>query len=324
VSRFKVVVPEDRFHNYETECAMLAEVDASLDVHDCRSAEDLRSAVAEADGILLNEMRISANVIDGMRRCRVISRYGIGYDNVDVAAATQARIWVAHVPDYGAEGPVADQALALLLGCIRRIAYKNQRVREGGWNLKDEQPCHKIEGRNLGLIGYGKTAAMLHRKCSGLGLGRVLAWDPYVDPERIRLSGAVPTEKEMLLQESDYISIHVPLNDETRDLIGNREFSIMKKGAILINTSRGSVVNEPALIEALEARSIDSAGLDVFSREPLPVDSPLKKLDNVILSDHCGFYCEETIAVLQKKATQNVVEVLRGHKPVHPVNQLEP
>ena len=324
MSRYRVVVPENRFHDYEQERLLLREVDAEVVVHDCRSVEQIHEVVREADGILLSQSRIDRAAIEQMRRCKVISRYGIGYDNVDLDAATRAGIWVARVPNYGAEEPVADQALALLLGCVRKIAFKDRRIRQGSWNLKDEQPCYKIEGKVLGLIGYGAIGKRMRRKCSGLGLAKVLVNDPYVDPAEITADGAVAANKDQVLREADYLSVHAPLTDETRNLIDAAELSRMKPTAILINTSRGPLVNEDALVEALQAGRINSAGLDVFRTEPLPEEHPLKQLDNVILSDHTGFYSEETMIVLQRTAAQNVVEVLRGNPPLYPVNRLEP
>lgn len=322
MSRFQVVVPENRFHDYEEERRLLREVDAELVVCDCKNAGELVEAVREADGILLSQIRFDEAVIRQMKRCKVISRYGIGYDNVDLEAATRAGIWVARVPNYGAEEPVADQALALLLGCVRKVCYKDRRIREGAWNLKNEQPCYKVEGKVLGILGFGAIGRRLRRKCSGLGLSRVLACDPYVDPQLIIAEGAVPVDKRQLLQEADFISVHAPLTDETRNLIDRAAFELMKPTAILINTSRGPLVNEEALVEALQTGGINSAGLDVFRSEPLSADHPLKRLDNVILSDHTGFYSEETMKVLQRTAAQNILEVLQGRPPLHPVNQL--
>jgi len=322
MSRYRVVVPENRFHDYEEERRLLKEVDAEVVVYDCKNAAQLHEAVRDADGILLSQIRIDREAIEQMRRCKIISRYGIGYDNVDLEAATKAGIWVARVPNYGAEEPVADQALALLLACIRKVCYKDRRIREGGWNLKDEQPCYKIEGKVLGLIGYGAIGRRMHRKCSGLGLAKVLVNDPYVDPEVFKAEGAIPTSKEKLLAEADFVSVHAPLNDETKNLIDAKEIALMKPTAILVNTSRGPLVNEEPLIEALKTGRINSAGLDVFRTEPLPESHPLKLLDNVVLSDHTGFYSEETITVLQRRAAENILEVFRGEPPVYPVNQV--
>ena len=258
-------------------------------------------------------------MIQELQKCRVISRYGVGYDNVSVEAATAKGIWVARVPDYCLED-VSDQALALLLGCVRKVAFKDRRIREGAWNLQREQPSYRIAGKILGLVGYGAIARTLHRKLSGFGLGRVLVFDPYLDPKKIEENGAESVNLRALLKNSDYVSIHAPLSEETRGLIGSRELSLMKRTAILVNTSRGPLIEEKAVAEALADGKITAAGLDVFETEPLPADSPLRQLDNVILSDHAGWYSEESVAELKTKAAQNVLEVLKGGKPTYPVN----
>jgi D-3-phosphoglycerate dehydrogenase len=264
---------------------------------------------------------MDARIIGRLGKCRVLSRYGVGYDNVDVPAATAKGIWVARVPDYCWED-VSDQALALLLGCVRGVAFKDRQVRAGRWNLHKEVQTHRVAGRTLGLIGFGAIARVLQRKVSGLGLARVLVSDPYVDPDVVRKAGAEPVELERLLHESDYVSIHVPLGPETRGLIGERQLALLKPEAILVNTSRGPVVDEQALARALESRKLAAAGLDVFEREPLPESSPLRRLDNVILSDHAGWYSEESVVELKRKAAENVAAVLSGGRPKYPVNTI--
>ena len=321
MSNYLVVVTDDRFGGYDEEREVLKGVNAELKIYNCRSDSDAVAAVKDADAVLVNLQPLHSDIIGSMKRCRVISRYGVGYDNVDVDAATKAGIWVARVPDYSYED-VSDHALALLLGCVRKIAYKDRRVREGGWDLKQEQPVHRIKSRVLGLIGYGAIARALRRKVSGLGLSRVLAHDPYLEPETIRKNGGIPVDFKTLLQESDYISVHVPLTDETKGIISTGEIENMKEGVILINTSRGPVLDEKAVVAALKKGRINSAGLDVFETEPLPADHPLKSLDNVILSDHTGYYSEESLKELKTKAALNIVEVLKGRKPVYPVNNV--
>ena len=322
MSKFQVVTTEDRMQSYEEERRILGQVDADFQVHDCQDRKRILEVVRDADGVMLNLHKFDSGLIGQLRRCRVISRYGIGYDNVDLAAASRKQIWVANVPDYGAQEPVADHALALLLACIRKIPYRNQKIRAGKWNLSKEQPCYKIEGKVLGLIGYGSIGRRMHGKCSGLGLREVLVSDPVVPPAEIEANGGVPVSMDTLLKEADYVSLHVPLTGDTRNLIDTRELSMMKSSAILINTSRGPVVNEAALAASLEQGQINSAGIDVYAQEPPDPQNPLLRLDNVVLSDHCGFYSEETIRELQRKAAQNVAEVLKGNKPLHPVNDL--
>jgi len=321
MSKYIVAVTDDRFGSYKEEEEVLKTINAELKIYNCESEKEVAAAVQEADAVLVNLAPVNKRVIVSMKKCRVISRYGVGYDNVDVDAATEAGIWVARVPDYSYED-VSDHALALLLGCIRKISYKDRRVREGGWNLKSEQPVHRIKGRTLGLIGYGAIAKTLHRKVSGLGLSRVLVYDPYLTPDKVRKNGGEPVGMGELLKQADYISVHVPLTEETRGLISVKEIEKMKQSAILINTSRGPVLDEDAVVEALKSGRINSAGLDVFVEEPLPEGHPLKTLDNVILSDHTGFYSEESLKELKTKAARNIAEVLKGGKPVYPVNQI--
>jgi len=321
MSRFRVMVTDDRYGSYEEENAVLREIASKVEILSLHDEAETIDALQYADAILANLHPLPASVIRCLKRCRVISRYGVGYDNVDVEAATAAGIWVARVPDYCTED-VSDHALALLLACVRRIPYVDRRVREGGWNLRSEQPARRIAGRVLGLIGYGRSGRALHRKVSGLGLSRVLVYDPYVYPRDIGAEGAEPVGLEVLLRESDFISLHAPLTEETRHLIGPEAFERMKDGCILVNTARGPIVDEEALSRALESGRLGYAGLDVFEHEPLPRKSPLRSLDRLVLSDHTGYYSEESLVELKTKAAQNVAAVLKGGRPLYPVNRL--
>jgi D-3-phosphoglycerate dehydrogenase len=319
--RFTVAVTDDRYGSYAEEKAVLAEIGAELVVNDYKNEGEAIAGLAGADGVLVNMFPMTRKVIEALGRCRVLSRYGVGFDNVDVAAATAKGIWVARVPDYSIED-VSDQALALLLGCVRGVAYKDRGVRAGRWNMHKEVQTRRIAGRTLGLVGYGAIARCLHRKTAGFGLARVLAYDPYVDAAAIRKAGAEPVDLDTLLRDSDYVSVHVPLGPETRGMIGERQLGLMKPVAILVNTSRGPVVDERALVTALAAQRIAGAGLDVFETEPLDAVSPLRTLENVVLSDHAGWYSEESVPELKTKAARNVAAVLAGGKPAYPVNTI--
>lgn len=322
MSRWTVVIADDRYAAYDEEKAVLSELDAEVRVFSSSSAAEARTAFADADAILVNLFPMTAAIIDSLPRCRVISRYGVGYDNVAVDAATRRGIWVTFVPDYCFE-EVADHALALLLGCIRKIGYKDRMVRQGKWNTHRDQPCHRIEGKTLGILGYGNAAHTLLRKVSGLGFGRILMCDPYVRSSTIKSAGAVPVDLRVLLAESDYISVHVPLTPETRHMIGAEELSLVKPGAILVNTARGPVLDEHAVARALREGRLAGAGLDVFEEEPLPQASPLRDLDNVIFTDHAGWYSEESVVELKTKAARNAAAVLAGGTPPYPVNKVE-
>jgi D-3-phosphoglycerate dehydrogenase len=271
--------------------------------------------------VLLNLARLDAAAIGRLKRCKVISRYGVGYDNVDVEAATRAGIWVANVQHYAKED-VSDHALALLLACARRVTERDRAIRRGEWNTTARLKGYRLAGKTLGLIGYGDIARCLHRKVSGFGLARVLVSDPFVDESAVRAAGAEPVTLERLLAESDMISVHAPLAPSTRGMIGAPQLASLKPGAILVNTSRGPLIDEAAIAAALRDGKLACAGLDVFEQEPLPAASPLKSLENVVLTDHVGWYTEESIVELKTGAARNVAEVLAGRPPVYPINKV--
>ncbi len=319
---FHVVVTDDRFKSYIEEEKVLSGIGARLEIKQLSSDEEAISELQQADGILANLFPMTSRVIESLKRCKVISRYGVGVDTVDIEAATRKGIWVARVPDYSTED-VSDQALALLLGCVRKVAYKDRKVREGRWNLQKDQPAHRIAGKILGLVGFGAIARCLRRKVTGLGLSEVLVYDPYVGAETIEKAGCVSVPLSTLLARSDFVSVHVPFTQQTKALIGEREIEAMKPEAILVNTARGPVIDESALGRALTEHRLGGAGLDVFEKEPLPLESTLRTLDTVILSDHTGWYSEESVVELKTKAARNVAAVLAGGAPLYPVNHIE-
>jgi D-3-phosphoglycerate dehydrogenase len=242
-------------------------------------------------------------------------RYGIGIDNIDLDAARSRQIFVANVPDYGAE-EVSDQALALLYGVVRRVAARDRAVREGAWNVSRHERMYRVAGRTLGLVGYGRIAKAFERKMRGCGVARVLVSDPYASP-----APAIEiVDLDTLCRDADYISVHAPLVPATQHLIDRRRISLMKPTAIVINTARGPLIDEEALIAALAAGRIFGAGLDVYEHEPPRRDHPLFGFANVVLSDHTGWYSEESVTELQTKAAEEVARVLRGERPRHWVN----
>jgi len=321
MSEYRVVVTDNRYTAYEEEKKVLAEIGAEVEINDFADDGEAAEKLKDADGILLNLYPLSGEIISSLPKCRVISRYGAGFDNVDVDAATKAGIWVCRVPDYAYED-VSDHALGMILSCARMIPFKDRHIRSGEWNLHFKYKSYRLKDKVLGLVGYGGIARILHRKVGGLGLSRVLVFDPYVDDGTIEKAGGVPADLETLMKESDYVSVHAPLTDETKHIIGKKELGLMKGTAILVNTSRGPLIDQQALADVLAAKKIGAAGLDVFDSEPLEDSSPLKKLDNVVLTDHTGWYTEESMAELKTKAAQNIAEVLKGGKPLYPVNQV--
>ncbi|MBI9107432.1 MAG: C-terminal binding protein [Spirochaetales bacterium] len=319
MSEIKVVILDDRYSDYGQEETVLAELGVKPEIHWPKSEDDAAMILHDADAVICNLYPLTGDLIRGMKKCRVISRYGVGYDNVDVEAASEMGIVVCNVPDYAMED-ASDHALALLFGCIRKISYRDRMIRQGKWNLHQDQPCFRMAGRVLGVIGYGHIGSTLVRKISGFGFSRILVDDPRADESRIRAAGGEKASLEDVLRYSDYISIHCPLKAETKNMFDSKAFSMMKDGAILINTARGPIVNDEELYKALVRGKLAAAGLDVYSEDPLSLDSPLRTLENITLTDHAAWYSEESIIELKTKAARNVIEVLNGKEPSYRVN----
>ncbi len=318
---YKVAILDDRYSDYDEESGALGAIGAKIVNIRSSRAEDIIDAASDADGIIVNLPPLNAELINGLDKCRVISRYGVGYDNVDVERATERGIWVANVPDYCGED-VSDQALALLMSCVRNVALRDRQVRAGTWDIKSAPPQFRMCDKTFALLGYGQIARTLHRKISGFRLGKVLVCDPFVDEASIREAGAEKADLETAVSEADYISIHMPLNKDTRGLFNEKIFKRMKKTAILINTSRGPIIDEGALFNALSKGIIGAAGLDVFEKEPINGDNPLLTLDNITVSGHTGWYTEESQKELKRKAAENVRDVLSGRKPAYAINKI--
>jgi len=300
----------DRFPFDPDDRASLEEAGVELRELAGHEPDDVVEAAAGADGIFVYHARFPRETIARLDGVRVLARCGAGYDNIDVAAARERGITVVYVPDYGVDD-VADHALALLLACARRVAQADRAVRAGGWpTYADLAPMRRLRGETLGVLGYGRIGRNLSGKARALGL-RVLVHDPYVPDESI--------DREKLLRESDFVSIHVPLTDASRHSIGRAELDLMKPTAILVNTARGPIVDTDALVEALAAGRLGGAGLDVFEEAPLPPDHPLRTFDNVVLTPHSAAYTEEALAEVRKRPLEDALRVLGGEAPRNPV-----
>lgn len=319
MTTYTVCVSDERHASYEIERKMLESAGAELRLCHCETEEDLISQCADADAILLDLAPMTATAVAGLKRCKVISRYGVGFENVDLDAATAHGIQVTNVPDYCMED-VSDHALALMLSCLRHIPMRDRRIREGAWNLQGTS--FRLKGKTLGVIGAGRIARALIQKVSGFGLSEVLAYDPYVSTEDLAALGVRKAELDEVLSQSDIISLHLHANKETEGIINARTLGKMKPTAILINVSRGPLVNDADLLDALERGTILSAGLDTHNHEPLGADSPFCRLSNVVLTDHTAYSTMEGVEELKTKAAQNVIDVLAGKAPRYPVNTL--
>ena len=316
--KYVVAVTDYVFPSLEPEQRVLAPLDVELRPAQCKSEEEIIALTQGADAVLNCYAKMTARVIESLDRCKIIARYGIGVDNVDLAAATRAKIVVTNVPDYCID-EVSDHALALLLALERQIASADHAVKGGAWDVVAHGAIRRLRGQTLGLVGFGKIAMAVAAKARAFGLN-VLAHDPYLDAKAIAVRGAEAVEFDGLLAQSDVVSIHVPLLPETRNLIGARELARMKPSAFLINTSRGGIVDEGALAEALKAGRLAGAALDVLLVEPPPSDHPLRKLPNVVLTPHLAFYSRESVIELQTKAAEEVARALKGEPPRSPVN----
>ncbi len=282
------------------------------------SHDDFLRAAVDAHAILNADFRITAHIIASLGRCRVISRFGIGVDNIDVAAATAKRIPVANVPDFCTE-EVADRAFALLLACASQLLQLDRRVREGEWRGGELPESVQIEGQVLGLVGFGRIARAVGRRGHAFGM-KVIAHDPYLTSSAIEREGAVAASFEEVLSQSDFLSLHAPLVPETHHLINAEALRLGKPSAILINCARGGLVDEQALVGALREGRLARAGLEVLEMEPPRRDNPLLTMDQVVFTPHSAAHTKKALHRVREAAVDAVARVLRGERPLHVVN----
>ncbi|MDR1044673.1 MAG: C-terminal binding protein [Candidatus Adiutrix sp.] len=320
MARFKVVITDSPFPSPEPFFETLREAEAEVVL--AENPEDraaLAALCAEADAVIVTYAQIDAELIGAMEKNRLLARTGVAVNNIDLAAATAKGIFVtnvvtAQVPD------VANHAIALLLTVAKKIVLLNNLVKGGLWSLAPADPVYKLDGRVLGLAGFGNIPRAVARRARGFDL-KVMAHDPYVSAEAMAEHGVEKVDFDGLIRESDYLSIHLPLTGDTRNIFGRAEFRAMKNTALLINTARGGVIDEPALVEALKSGEIAGAGLDVLSTEFPGQDHPLYKFDNVVITPHSAYLSVECVRDLQRSAALEVLRVLKGEKPVSVVNR---
>ena len=302
----------------ESERSELARSGAILEVAPGRTEEELIASVGHADAVINTMAPITAAVIAAMERCRVIVRTGVGVDNVDVAAATLAGIVVANVPDATVE-EVSNHALALVLACSRKIPRLDRALRGGVWDRSLLPPMGRLSGETLGLVGFGRIARALAAKARALGM-HVVAVDPFVGPDAMAAAQVAQVTLDELLARSDYVSLHAPLAPDTRHILGADEFARMKRTAFVINTARGALIDQAALVRALRGGVIAGAGLDVFEREPLPRDDPLLTIESVVLTPHSAAFSDAGVREIRRRAGEAAADVLLGVWPRGVVN----
>ena len=313
--RPKVVITDCDHPSVEIEKEIFSEIDPEFLLAHCITEDEVIEAAKDADGIINQYAPITRRVIESLKVCKVIARYGVGVDNIDIEAATEYGIIIANVPDYCVD-EVSTHTMALILACARGITLLDGKISEKKWDFTLAKPLFRTQGKTLGLFGLGRIAKMVAQKALGFGF-KIIAYDPYVSKvdDEIAL-----VEFSQLLSDSDFVSIHVPLTAETRYSFGENELKKMKKTAYLINTSRGPVINEKDLYIALKEKWIAGAALDVMEKEPPNWETLLPKLDNLIITPHISFYSEESYVELKTKTAKAVLSVLKGGLPRAMVN----
>ena len=317
-AKAKVVLTDYVWESLDVEKTILAGL-AELVPLQTKKPEDFIAQAADCDALLNTYAGpITADVMAKMPKCRIIARYGIGVDTIDLDAATRAGIIVTNNPTYCIE-EVAEHTMALLLACARKVAFYDRMVRGGTWAVPPGKPMFRLVGATLGLVGFGNIARQVAVRAASFGM-RVLYADPFVKEGQFVEPGR-KMELNDLLKESDFVSVHPPLTPQTRKMINDDALSRMKPGAFLINCSRGPVVDTEALVRALDARKIAGCALDTTDPEPLPDRHPLRGRDNVIINPHVAWYSETAMVGLQAGAPGEVRRVLTGEWPLNVVNK---
>ncbi len=317
-AKAKVVITDYVWESLDVENKTLGEL-ADLVPLKTKKPEEFLGEAEDCDALLNTYAGpITAEVMARMPRCRIIARYGIGVDTIDLVAATQAGIIVTNNPTYCIE-EVAEHTMALLLACARKVALYDRLVRAGRWEVPPGKPMFRLEGRTLGLVGFGNIARQVAARAAAFGM-RIVFADPFVREGQFNEAGR-KVEFDALLRESDFVSVHPPLTPQTRKMINDAALAQMKPTAFLVNCSRGPVVDTDALVRALDAKKIAGCALDTTDPEPLPDPHPLRGRDNVIVTPHVAWYSEQALVGLQAGAPSEVRRVLTGEWPVNVVNR---
>jgi D-3-phosphoglycerate dehydrogenase / 2-oxoglutarate reductase len=313
-----IAITENIFPTLDPAKAALARLNPTFRMAKSTSAEDVLEVARDADAILVTYAKLPRDLIMQLTRCKAIGRFGLGVDNIDLPACKEKGIAVNYVPDYCIH-EVSDHTMAMLLSLIRKIPLSHNVVQAGRWEMPVVVPIRRIQGSVLGLLGFGNIPRLVAPKAKAFGM-KVIAFDPYAKPELFKEAGVESVDFDTLLATSDYISVHAPHTPQTRGMMNAAAFAKMKKGAYIVNTARGPLIDEPALIAALDSGQVGGAALDVVAVEPLAKDSPLLGRDNVIITPHTAFYSIEALDELQSKCASDVARVLSGEKAVYPIS----
>ena len=318
-SKYRVLVTDYVWPSTAPEREVLAKIGAEIIEAPDPSEETLMRLAREADAIMTCFAQVTANVVRAAEKCIVISRYGVGVDNIAVETATGEGIAVTYVPDYCVD-EVSDHVMALLLTWNRQIGFYDAVAKRGEWGgTRSPVPLTRLRGRKLGVIGLGRIGRAVAAKAQAFGLD-VLCYDPYLAANVPPPPGVALLDLPTLLAQSDYVTVHTPLNGETRGLVGAEQFALMKPSAFIINCARGPIIDEPALVDALSNKVIAGAGLDVMEEAAPPPDHPIFRLDNVLVTPHVAFLSQQSVLELEVRTAQATADVLQGQMPEFLVN----
>ncbi len=312
----KFLITDFDFPNVDLELALLREAGAEVSAAQCRTEADVIAAAKGCDGLLAQYAPINAKVFDALPEVRIVSRFGAGFDTVNVEDARKRGVWVANSPDYGV-GEVATHALAMALGLIRHLPFYDRDVRASHWHYTSPGKLRRPSGLTLGILGMGRIGTRMAHLSKSV-FGAIVACDPYIRDDQFP-AGVERVSQEALFREADLVSLHVPLNDETRGVASARMFDRMKPGSWLVNTARGSVANLEHVLAALDSGQLDGAALDVLPKEPPEADHPVLRHPRVLLSPHAAFYSIEGEKELRRKAAQNLLDWARNGRPTYVV-----
>ena len=316
----KVVIAYPGFGDIEIEKEILSAAGLEIEHVGNLDTEQAREAARRCDALMVTIQPVRADLIQSLERCRHICRVGTGLDAIDIAAATERGIWVTYAPDYSID-EVSTHAIALVLAQARGLQGLLGATRQGIWNSESGGILYRLSDQTLGVVGFGRIGQATAAKGRGLGL-EVLAYDPYVDAAAMEELGVQVVDLETVLRNSDYISLHSPLTDETSHLINAETLALMKPTAYLVNAARGGLIDEDALLAAVQNGQIAGAALDVLAVEPVAADHPFLGEERILLTPHAGWYSEESKVDVRVQGAEEVVRVLRGERPRAPVNDV--
>jgi D-3-phosphoglycerate dehydrogenase / 2-oxoglutarate reductase len=325
-SRLTAVITDFDYGDNDVERAILEPAGIDVMALQAKSEQDLFDIAPDCDAMMNQYARVGASTIERMKRCKVIARYGIGVDIVDVEAATRKGILVTNVRDYCTE-EVADHAIALWLTLARKIIPYDRATHQGIWKWQSGAPIYRLRGQTMGIVSFGKIGQSIAARAKAFGV-QILVYDPYQEARLIEAGGGRKVEKRELLQRSDIIMMQVPMTSETRHFLSTAEFALMKDGVIIVNTGRGPTIDNRALFQALKSGKVAGAGLDDPEEEPAkrkswsPHDNPIFSHPNVIVTPHAAYYSEQSIRLARETAAHEVRRVLTGERPLNPVNEL--